>query len=217
MTYHSYIFLQSRRSKHKINLEQLEQYKIEFISTIEHSKDVVVYSYSTLGFKVNTSCMLWLQSDDVEKLQSFLNTLMQTQLGQHLKITYTLFGMVRPTQYSPSSVTHVDSSRKGGAYLIIYPFTKTQEWHMLDFSKRKELMKGHISIGKKYPQISQILLYSYGVDDQEFIVSYETDSLLEFQTLVMELRSDSVRAYTLKDTPIFTCIYRSLEKTLEFL
>lgn len=88
---------------------------------------------------------------------------------------------------------------------------------MLDFEKRRKLMGGHVSIGKKYPQIEQVLLYSYGLDDQEFIVSYETDDLSLFQSLVMELRSDKVREYTLRDTPVFTCIYKTPEQVLDFL
>jgi chlorite dismutase len=79
------------------------------------------------------------------------------------------------------------------------------------------LMAGHISVGRKYPQITQLLLYSYGVDDQEFIVSYETDDLSDFQSLVIELRSDAVREYTLNDTPIFTCIYKPLEEMINFI
>ncbi len=78
-------------------------------------------------------------------------------------------------------------------------------------------MGGHVSIGKKHDKISQLLLYSFGIDDSEFIVSYETDDLSAFQTLVMELRSDKVRSYTLKDTPIFTCIYKTPQEVLTFL
>ncbi|HWY79831.1 MAG TPA: chlorite dismutase family protein, partial [Candidatus Sulfotelmatobacter sp.] len=135
----------------------------------------------------------------------------------YLIITYTLFGMTRPTQYSPGSSGHLDTSRKGGAYLTIYPFTKTHAWYTLKFEERKKFMQGHIAIGRRYPQIVQLLLYSYGIDDNEFIVSYEMDDLMEFQSLIIELRSDDVRAYTLKDTPIFTCVYKSLEEILTFL
>src|SRR6185437_1319163 len=114
-------------------------------------------------------------------VQLFLNKLLHTKLGEYLVITHTLFGMTRPTQYSKTSTTHLEGYRKGARYLVIYPFTKIQAWYFLDFEKRKKLMAGHIAVGRKYPQVEQVLLYSYGVDDSEFIVSYETDNLLEFQ------------------------------------
>jgi chlorite dismutase len=217
MTYHSYIFFSVRSSFHKLSPAQQKKYKNDFLKELKNEKKVIVYTYSTLGLKVNTTILFWFQSDSIEESQNYLNKLLHTDLGNHLKITYTLFGMTRPTQYSRASTGHFETTRKGGAYLTIYPFTKTKEWYQFDFKKRKELMEGHISVGRKFPQITQLLLYSYGVDDQDFIVSYETDDLPDFQSLVMELRMDKVREYTQSDTPIFTCIYKSFEEILDFV
>jgi chlorite dismutase len=177
----------------------------------------VVNGYATLGLKVNTNILLWLQSDNLDSIQDLTNQLMHSKIGKSLHITYTFLGIARPTQYSPDSQDHKQTDRKGRKYLIIYPFTKTQEWYLLNFKERSKLMRGHIDIGMKHPKVEQLLLYSFGLDDQEFIVSYETNDLLDFQTLVMELRSDKVRAYTKKDTPIFTCIYKPLDKVLDYL
>jgi chlorite dismutase len=217
MTVHNYIFLKSDSSLRILPKTTLAAYKKEFTKKLVETKDVIANTYATTGLKVNTNILLWFQADKIDTIQDLLNRLLHTRLGEHLTITYTLLGLARPTQYSPASKQYLDTNRKGGKHLIIYPFTKTKEWHMLDFDNRRELMKGHIMIGKKYPQITQLLLYSYGVDNNEFIVSYETDDLSDFQKLVMELRSDKVRAYTLNDTPIFTCIYKSLEEALDFL
>ena len=78
-------------------------------------------------------------------------------------------------------------------------------------------MGEHIKVGRAYPNISQILLYSTGLGDQEFIVGYETESLAEFQDLVTDLRSTEARRHTLQDTPIFTCVHRSPERILDLL
>ncbi len=217
MIYHNYISFLVRSSFYRLTQQEQERYKKALLNELQKEKKVITYTYTTLGLKMNSTFLLWLQADTVEEIQQYLNKLMHTEMGNFLKITYTLLGMVRQTQYSSPTAKQLDTSRKGGAYLIIYPFTKTHEWYKLTFEKRKELMKGHISVGRKYPQITQLLLYSYGIDDQEFIVSYETDDLADFQSLVMELRSDNVRAYTLKDTPIFTCIFKTPEEIMEFI
>jgi hypothetical protein len=39
------------------------------------------------------------------------------------------------------------------------------------------MMNEHIRIGKQYREITQLLLYSFGLQDQEFVVVYETDDL----------------------------------------
>ena len=217
MYYHSYVFFSVRPEFSELSITQQKKYKKNFLAELKKEKEVITYSYATLGLKANTTILFWMQADSIELIQNYLNALLHTDLGKYLKITHTLFGMTRPTQYSPGATGHLDTTRKGGAYLIIYPFTKTQELYLFDFKKRKELMEGHISVGRKFPQITQLLLYSYGVDDQDFIVSYETDDLSDFQTLVMELRSDKVREYTKSDTPIFTSVYKSFEEILEFL
>ena len=75
-------------------------------------------------------------------------------------------------------------------------------------------MNEHIRIGHQYPQISQLLLYSTGLQDQEFIVAYETDDLPAFSALVSELRTSDARPYTLSDTPIYTAVHHPTQDTL---
>ena len=217
MTYHNYIFFKTDSSFYKLSSASQKKYKRDFVKVLKNKTNVISYTYATLGLKVNTNIMIWFQAESIDEIQSLINKLMHTKLGSYLYITYTLFGNTRPTQYSSRSSGHLHTDRKGGKYLVIYPFTKTKEWYMLDFETRRKLMGGHVMVGKKYPEIEQLLLYSYGIDDNEFIVSYEMNNIEKFQSLVMELRSDKVREYTLKDTPIFTCIYKKPEDAVEFL
>lgn len=217
MIHHSYILLTPLPTFSSLSEKDRTKYEREFLKAMSSQSEVIVETYATLGLKASTSIMLWLQSMKVDQIQDLIRTLLHTSLGGHLAIAHTLFGMTRPTQYSTSSQAESDTARRDRAYLIIYPFSKTKEWYMLDFETRKKMMSGHITIGKKYPKVSQILLYSFGVDDQEFIVSYETDDLSMFQSLVMKLRSDPVRTYTLQDTPLFLCIYRPPTEVLTYL
>lgn len=217
MQYHNYIVFSVRHEFHSLPLIKQTAYKKAFLNEFKKEKQVLSETYTTTGLKADATMLIWFQADSIESIQEFLTKLLHTKLGTYLTITYTLFGMTRQTQYSAKATGHLQTERKGGKYLIIYPFTKTKEWYMLDFDTRRKLMGGHVSVGKKYPQIDQLLLYSYGIDDNEFIVSYEMDDLSAFQSLVMELRSDAVRAYTQKDTPIFTCIYRPIKETLTYL
>jgi chlorite dismutase len=79
------------------------------------------------------------------------------------------------------------------------------------------VMKGHMRIGHAYPQVRQLLAYSFGLDDQEFIVAYETDDLVAFQDLVRDLRGSESRRATVRDTPIVTGIHRPLSEILGML
>ena len=72
------------------------------------------------------------------------------------------------------------------------------------------MMNEHIRIGKTYREITQLLLYSFGMQDQEFVVAYETENLPQFSDLVYELRSTEARLFTLRDTPIITGTFKSI-------
>ena len=72
-------------------------------------------------------------------------------------------------------------------------------------------------MGREYPSIDLNTSYSFGLDDQEFVVSFNTDDPAEFLDLVQELRGTESSAYTESETPIFTCISASPERALDAL
>lgn len=102
-------------------------------------------------------------------------------------------------------------------YIIVYPFIKTADWYRLDEDVRRRQMSEHIRVGRKYPMIQQLLAYSFGLDDQEFIVAYETDDLQAFQDLVRDLRDTEGRGATVRDTPQLVGVHRPLSEILELL
>ena len=102
-------------------------------------------------------------------------------------------------------------------YLFIYPFVKTRDWYRLPKEKRQELMDEHIRVGHKYPSVKLNTTYSFGLDDQEFVLAFETDQPADFLDLVMELRETEASRYTLRDTPVFTCLKKPLEMILKGL
>lgn len=135
----------------------------------------------------------------------------------YLDVRQTLWGFTHPSQYSRASrsAQEIDpfaSSRL--RYLIVYPFVKTSDWYALGPEARQGMMNEHIRIGKQYTAIKQLLLYSFGLQDQEFIVVYETDDLALFSDLVAELRAADNRRYTLRDTPIVTAVHHPAKETL---
>ncbi len=128
----------------------------------------------------------------------------------------SLWGLTRPSQYTKArSAQEIDPlSPTRLRYLVMYPFTKTAEWYLMSRETRQGMMNEHIRIGKQYEEIKQLLLYSFGLQEQEFVVVYETDDLPHFSELVNELRDTEARRFTLKDTPVYTAIYHPAAETL---
>jgi chlorite dismutase len=219
-TYHSYLFFNVSNAYYQQSAADKTKQKQAFQKLLKSQNKSLITPYATLGFKPNTTFMLWLQANDPSDIQTLLRDMLGTELGQWLTLTYSYFGIIRKSTYSgrtgkPDQEIRQFIDRK--PYLILYPFTKTTDWYQLDFENRKSIMGQHIKTGVAHPDIRQCLLYSYGVDDYEFLVSYETQTLEEFQDLIIEMRGTIGRKYTLSDIPIFTCIYRPFSELMEWL
>jgi chlorite dismutase len=79
------------------------------------------------------------------------------------------------------------------------------------------MMNEHFRVGHKYPGVKIHTSYSFGLDDQEFVLGFEASNPAEFLNLVMELRSAEQRPYTERDVPIFTCLLGPAEQVLDSL
>src|SRR5438552_18707933 len=83
---------------------------------------------------------------------------------------------------------------------------KKRVWYRLPYERRKAMMIEHFAIGHRYPQVKINTAYSFGLDDQEFVVAFECDQPAAFLDLVMVLRESQASRYTDRETPIFTCV-----------
>jgi chlorite dismutase len=164
--------------------------------------------------------LMWcaLEADDPCTSSVFFENLAKatTPYRNLIRPIDSLWGFTRPSQYTKvRSAQEIDPfAETRMKYLVMYPFAKTAEWYLMSRESRQGMMNEHIRIGKQYEDIKQLLLYSFGLQDQEFVVVYETENLPRFSDLVNELRDTEARRYTLQDTPVYTAIYHPAEETL---
>lgn len=214
-----YLFFRPDPLWRRLPAEVRARGRAEFAEVINSSRSVTSFAYSTLGLKARCELLLWQKAASPEPAQELLSDALLTGLGQYLEIAYTLFGLTRPSVYTRSrtaqeqAIDLADRMR----YLVVYPFAKSDSWYLMSREARQGMMNEHMRIGHEYTDVRQLLLYATGLDDQEFVVAYETDALSRHQQLVMDLRATEGRRYTVRDTPIFTAIHRPLEQALELL
>ena len=180
---------------------------------------VMQHAYSTIGLRAEGDLLLWRMADSIEAVEETAADLLAAGIGRWMTPAISMIGLTRPSQYVKRPTAQEQSLFSGerSRYLVVYPFSKSTEWYLSSAEERQAVMRGHMKIGHAYPQVRQLLAYSFGLDDQEFIVAYETDELVVFQDLVRELRSSESRRATVRDTPIITGIHRPLGEILEML
>jgi chlorite dismutase len=191
--------------------------KAEFLAACEDfAEDRSLRAYSTVGTRGDVDLMLLSQSPILEEIHTFHVVLGQSGLAQRASTPYSYLAMTKPSPYSESeSRPEICTSER--KFLFVYPFDKKREWYGLPLEERRRIMANHIEVGRRYPEISINTAYSFGLDDQEFVVSFEGDDPGEFLDLVQELRGTESSSYTLRDTPIFTCVAMSLGRALDAL
>jgi peroxiredoxin len=84
-------------------------------------------------------------------------------------------------------------------YQCFYPMNKrrgeVQNWYTLSMQERRDLMRGHGRIGRKYAgKVKQIISGSVGFDDWEWGVSLFADDPLVFKKLIYDMRFDPASA-----------------------
>jgi len=177
------------------------------------------HSYSTIGLRAEGDILLWRMATTLEDIEESGAELLRSGFGRWLSTTISMVGLTRPSQYVKRPTSQEQSLFEGerSRYLIVYPFSKSTEWYLTPADERRKVMAGHMKVGHQFPQIRQLLAYSFGLDDQEFIVAYETDDLVAFQELVRQLRETESRRATVRDTPIITAIHRPLADIVAML
>jgi chlorite dismutase len=202
------------------------QARSEFLKLFEQTADakgLMCLTYSTVGLKTDSDFLLWRISRSAEEFQKQSQAINKSRLGAYLQQSHSFLAMTKRSVYidpldpfhTPESRTHIIPGKR--KYLFVYPFVKTRDWYLLPLEKRQEIMEVHIKVGNKYPSVKLNTTYSFGLDDQDFVVAFETDEPRDFVDLVMELRETQSSKYTQRDTPMFTCIQTPMENILDQL
>jgi chlorite dismutase len=180
----------------------------------------LIRSFSLYGVRSDCDFMLWQATYSVDDLQGLSSQIRRSAMGPYLREERSMLSMTKRSVYVGKNARGAHDPRlvitpEDRKYLFVYPFVKTRPWYALPMEDRKRMMNEHIRVGLKYPSVSLNTTYSFGIDDQEFVVAFETDNLPDFLDLVQELRETEASQYTLRDTPMYTCIAQPIAEILE--
>ena len=211
-----YTFLKVDPAWRRLSAEQRAQDKLEFLAACEDfGTDHLLQSFSLVGTRGDAELMLVAETENLDRIHEFHVVLAQSGLMKWCTQPYSFLGMRKSSEYS-DEIRAIARPFKG-KYLFVYPFVKTRAWYGLSADERWRIMQGHITLGREYPQVDNHTTYSFGLDDQEFVVAFDTDDIAAFLDLVQRLRTTEASAYTLRDTPSFSCLRTSVQRAVNAL
>lgn len=205
--------------------EQAEQ-KRELLDVIQSfNRRMLLRPYSLMGTRADAELLLWQIAENPLPFRELASAIVNTRMGAYLSMVYSYFSQTKRSIYEirGAGANGSDDEERlvidpsEAKYLFVYPFIKTRDWYQLSQHARQGMMDEHIEVGRRYPSVRLNTTYSFGIDDYEFIVAFETDEPSDFLDLVQELRESTVSMYTLQDTPLFACINMRLAEALDAL
>jgi chlorite dismutase len=218
----NFMFFRVDRSFRGESAELKADAKREFADIIRRfTGPMMLLPYSTVGIKAGLDFMLWRIGYDLDPFQQMVAEINKSILGRYLDIPQSYLAMTKHSQYVDEHVHEGQEGRRlrivpgKKPLLFVYPFVKTRDWYLLPMAERQRIMNEHIAIGHKYPRVKINTTYSFGLDDQDFVVAFESETADEFLDLVQELRETESSKYTVRDTPMYTCRRSSIEAILD--
>jgi chlorite dismutase len=214
--YIRYLFYKARPSWQALPPTERATGRTDLLAALEPFAErlPVLRAYSTLGTRADADFVLWMVTERLEDFQELQAAVLLSGMGAHLETPYSYLAMTKRSQYVDRHV-HADGDGEGRRtrirptgrqYLFVYPMVKKRPWYRLSYEERQRAMDEHIRIGHEFPRVKINTSYSFGLDDQEFVVAFECDEPAAFLDLVMELRESQASRYTERETPIFTCV-----------
>jgi chlorite dismutase len=211
-----YTFLKLPPAWRRRDADERARDKREFLAACEDfAADHLLQAFTLVGTRGDADLMLVAEAENLERIHELHVVLAQSGLMAWAEVPYSFLGLRKTSEYS-------DEQRAvprpfHGKYLFVYPFVKTRAWYALPAEERGRVMREHIRVGREYPGVDNHTTYCFGLDDQEFVVAFDTDDPGAFLDLVQRLRGTEASSFTLRDTPSFTCISASLERALNAL
>jgi len=190
---------------------------IDLVRRWESLDDFILRTYSLVGLRADVDFMLWRISYDPLCFQAMEAAINRSRLGAYLSQAHSFLSVQRRSPYVNKSKhpgEGVELLPGEGKYLFVYPFSKTRDWYRLSPHARQGLMDEHIAASAPFKGVRLNTSYSYGIDDQEFVVAFDSDYPQEFVDLVGRLRHTEASVYTQRDTPMFTCAKAPIDAIL---
>jgi chlorite dismutase len=184
---------------------------------------VSVHAYSLVGTRADADLLLWIIADELDAIRAWEARCAATRLWAESARPYAYLAARRPSPYLGGHRHAGGEDEKPAGpvgdlpYLVVYPMTKKRSWYALPREERTRIMAAHFATGHRYPDIRIHTGYSFGIDDQEFVVAFEVPDVRRFVALVSDLRDTESSSYTERETPIFVGAAMPLRDALDHI
>lgn len=199
------------------HLEQNEKISLkqEFEDTIANCQEkIFLRTYFVSGLKEDCDILFWRMHNSLQWLQSICSKTFTKGIGKYMDIKYTYIGM---KDFNLNSVDELNTRTGIYPYFLLHPLNKSQQWYELSHDEREKLIKEREDLVKSHNKIIENFFLSYGLGDEDLIVTREAQDLNELINVTAKLKSLKTKSFTTNDKPVFLCIGKDLREILDLI
>jgi len=160
--------------------------------------------YDVSGLRADADLMIWLWGTSPEDLQAAVRRLRRTGLLHELLPVWNGMGVHRDAEFNRS---HVPSFMRGldpKGWMTLYPFVRSYEWYLLPDDERRKMLADHGRKGAAFTTVLANTVASFALGDYEWLLSFESDTLVDLVDLMRDLRQTEARRHVREEVPFFT-------------
>ncbi len=151
------------------------------------------------SIKHNADLIIFNIAESFDILLLFKEHLMEL-FGKNLSETYSYLSIY---EHPNASYMKEDNSLN---YLVTYPVKKDPKWYLLGEKEQNRITKEHVNLAlndANNKNIRSYTTYSFAIDDYEFLVIYEVESLAKWMKVARNLRKAEARNWIIVESPVF--------------
>ena len=160
--------------------------------------------YDVTEFKPESDVMLWTHAEHPEALQAAGQFFRGLGLAQGLTRAWTAFGVHVQAEFSKSHAPAFMYGKEPKKWITVYPFVRSHEWYLLPEEERSEMLREHGMAGRKFPDVLANTVGAFALGDYEWLLSFESDELIELVDMMRELRYTKARLHVREELPFYT-------------
>lgn len=167
------------------------------------AEDITVRGlYDASEFRAESDLMYWAHAERPEQLQQAGRAFAALDATQGLVKSWSGVGVHRAAEFSKSHApAYMTEGKDPKGWITVYPFVRSYEWYLLSDEERRTMLRDHGIAGRKFPDVLANTVAAFALGDYEWLLSFESDDLLELVDMMRELRYTEARLHVRDELP----------------
>lgn len=197
------------------NLEHNEKISLkqEFEDNIANCQEkIFLRTYFVSGLKEDSDLLLWRMHQSLDYLQNVCARNLSVGIGKYMEIKYSYIGI---KDFKENSLDEINKRAGIYPYFLLHPLNKSNEWYELSEEEKENLINERKKILDSYQKMLENFFVSFGIDDQDMIVTREAANINDLIEATAKLKKMKTKSFTVSDRPVFLCIGKDLREILD--